>query len=1842
MTKFYQTHKTKISCNINFLSLRSVLFLFFTFFGVSTVSGQIAQRGTATTATSLTTSITINKPTGVLAGDIMLVNISSRDIADNSALSNPSLSGWTIVQGAQIEQQRRWGAVLFKIATAAEPASYTFLLDADSDSHVGAIVAFSGVNNITPFDVASAVYNTTNSNTVSATGLTTVNVNAAIIMFGVASGNATWSTWSTTNPSGLTELYDTQNTNVTAGGAWAIKTATGATGNGTATLSSGDRNGAILVALRAAQPPPTITSFTPSNACASSSQTVVITGTSFTGATAVTIGGTAAASYIINSATQITATIGAGTTGTIAVTTGSGTATSGSSFTVNPLPATILGGAATICTSATSPAFTNVTAGGTWSTSNSNATINASGVVTGINPGAVNIIYTLPSTCYISRAINIITTPNIITNPSNNAVGNGGNTSFNVVASSLPTSYTWELSTNSGGSWSGIVNGGVYSNATTATLNITGATLGMNGYFYRVRATNACGTSSFSASAILNVNNLVIVTGLGTNNVTCGSNSSLVDHANAGDYGNNRNDWTALNATSASVININGTYDVESTYDFIYLRDGVGITGTILATFTNTGTINYTGNPGQSITVQFTSDNTVVRPGFNLNVTYTGSCNVPCTAPTAPTVLNLTATGTIISGSFTHAVPQPNNYLVVVSTNATAPTPANGTTYNVGSTIGAGYNVISNNATNTLSASGLTNSTLYYIYIFSNNNLCIGGPLYSGPLSGSITTTGSNPYCIPSAANSNRYIDSVTTAGYITNINNSGTGQSLNGYSDYTASTPITQIPGGGVTLDYKLKISRQFVKVWVDWDNLGTFTDAAPELVYTTSGVPTIAGSAGFVIPIGTPPGNYRIRIRSYEPSQTFGPCDPGFTTGETEDYRLIVIGDCIAKLVTITDGSRCNTGTVNLNVTGTSGVTQFRFYDAIKGGNLIGTSTTGAFTTPSIVTTTNYYVTAFNGTCESNYREKIVAKVNPTTVISFTTSTPAVCGENNIVSVLATGDVETAFLINENFETGTFNSFTRVNVAADANTEWAVRTSPYVPTGSVWKPAITSRNVGNRYALAISDFGAPNPKDTQLRSINLNASTFNTLTLNFRHYFSYYDGETQQFADVEVSTDGGTAWTRIRRFSSTEGFAGEYKSESINMNAYAGQPQVMVRFRYNLQGSAFCDGWAIDDVELYGTKPLNTTFTWSGGAIATFIDAVCTIPYVAQAVTTVYVRPAGAQINSASWSFTATATLGNGCPVSQNITINNNTKSWVGTNNNWNDANNWVPSGVPTITNCIVIPSSAQQPVLGAGASGAARNLEVKSGGILEVNTSNSLTIKENININSGGTFRVRNNSSLVQIDNVPNTIAGTFTYDRTAPLIKGSDYVYWSSPVANQDMNAIYTTPISGPKYQWNTTATNANGGLGTWGTASGIMAPAKGYIMRGSSNYGMVATNLNSVFTGAPNNGNLLTKALRGNMVPTNVGPALLYSNPALNAFDDNWTLVGNPYPSAINALQFLSTNSTELLGNVRLWRHLSDPAIIASPFYQTFTYNYNSGDYLTVNFTGPTTPGASDIIKAGQAFLVQRVEGPQDLAGIDVIFNNAMRLTPTGTVMNNSSFFRNSDSNQEAPSVIERNRIWLDIVDGTTNASETTLVGYVSGATANFDSQYDATIGITNAIGIYSITDNQKCIIQGKAVPFVQEDIIPIGINVQTNGQYHIAIKSVDGLFLQESQTIYLEDRVLNVLHNLKTSPYTFTANSGNHDNRFVLRYAPNVVLSNNEFVKSTDVKIFRNDKINIVSGEENISDIKVYDILGKLLYSKQNNKSKSIILNELSETRSLLIVKVTLENKEEIVKKIIF
>jgi hypothetical protein len=274
-------------------------------------SAAIAQRGTATTGTTTNTSLTIDKPTGVVSGDVMLVSIAQ--VGNNSV--DPASNGWTVVAGASLSgKPKSRGAVLYRVADGTEEASFAFTLGRRTTGAVGSIVAFSGVDTsgATPFDVIPEAILAGSGTNVGATAITTASANAAVIMFGMAANGApTWSGWTTTSPGALTELYDSQNSSgASVGAAWAAKATAGDTGAGTATLSAAQQNGGILIALKpTGNPVPATTSISPTaKAVGDADFTLTVDGANFIGTSVVRVDGADRATTYVSS-TQLTAII---------------------------------------------------------------------------------------------------------------------------------------------------------------------------------------------------------------------------------------------------------------------------------------------------------------------------------------------------------------------------------------------------------------------------------------------------------------------------------------------------------------------------------------------------------------------------------------------------------------------------------------------------------------------------------------------------------------------------------------------------------------------------------------------------------------------------------------------------------------------------------------------------------------------------------------------------------------------------------------------------------------------------------------------------------------------------------------------------------------------------------------------------------------------------------------------------------------------------------------------------------------------------------------------------------------------------------------------------------------------------------------------------------------------------------------------------------------------------------------------------------------------------------------------------------------------------------------------
>ncbi|MDR6966758.1 hypothetical protein J2X31_000756 [Flavobacterium arsenatis] len=515
---------------------------------------------------------------------------------------------------------------------------------------------------------------------------------------------------------------------------------------------------------------------------------------------------------------------------------------------------------------------------------------------------------------------------------------------------------------------------------------------------------------------------------------------------------------------------------------------------------------------------------------------------------------------------------------------------------------------------------------------------------------------------------------------------------------------------------------------------------------------------------------------------------------------------------------------------------------------------------------------------------------------------------------------------------------------------------------------------------------------------------------------------------------------------------------------------------------------------------------------------------------------------------------------------------------------------------------------------------NLTVTSS-LLKIEGNKSLTVTNGITtVDTTPTdgISIDNNGSLIQVTAVDNELTnnniGEINMQRTTQPMYRYDFTYWGSPVKNHTLKNLSPMTLFDKYMSW-------NADTGVWviiPVGAEAMVPGKGYAVRAPQYF---STNVNAKvpydghFIGVPNNGNV-TYATHGNGAST----------------PHKFNLLGNPYASAIDIEKFLLANSTKLEGTIYLWTHNT----------ALDNYQYNNSDYAVYNFSGPTTNyplgstgGATKYLAAGQGFYVKGISA----GASTVTFTNAMR-----EVSNNNNFFRPAAENSTSDQVEttpEKHRVWLNLRNNA-DAFNQILVGYIQNATNGIDWGYDGEQFGGNELKFYSIINSKNFTIQGKALPFTTTDEVPLGYKTTIAGTLKISIDHYDGIF--EYQNVYLEDKLLNIIHNLKESEYQFTSTTGTFDERFVLRYAPSAELSNPDHENiANGVLVYKNNnQIAVKSQLENIQDITVYDLLGREVFNAKNIGANSYNITDVVLNQQPLIVKATLINGQVVNKKIVY
>lgn len=479
---------------------------------------------------------------------------------------------------------------------------------------------------------------------------------------------------------------------------------------------------------------------------------------------------------------------------------------------------------------------------------------------------------------------------------------------------------------------------------------------------------------------------------------------------------------------------------------------------------------------------------------------------------------------------------------------------------------------------------------------------------------------------------------------------------------------------------------------------------------------------------------------------------------------------------------------------------------------------------------------------------------------------------------------------------------------------------------------------------------------------------------------------------------------------------------------------------------------------------------------------------------------------------------------------------------------------------------------------------DLILNSGTALTVPTAMNLTVGDDL-INNGGNVTVQNNANLIQNGTVNGNIGNVTVFRNSASLFK-LDYTLWSSPVTGQNLQSFSPLTLPNRFYVYNP-ATDTYGSINP---ATNDFEEGASYLIRMPDNHPTTqATVWNGEFNGVPNNGDV-----------------------TLTVSDDTYNAVGNPYPSTIDADDFITTNAlTEAL---YFWRKTNNTATSS---YATYTLaggvgtGSNSGDPLGLVPNG--------IIQIGQGFIVRSVS-------TSIVFDNTMRMAD-----NNNQFFRNS-------SEIENNRIRLTAT-GSNGFYSQVLVNYRSGATNDFDAALDGRYINDSENAFYTLLDQEPFIIQARALPFTETDVVRLGFKTTNAGTFSVVLNEKDGVFT-DNAGIFIKDNDLGIWHNITDSPYKFVSEAGTFSERFELVYqsALGVVVSD---LASRAVVFAKDGMLNVQVAGSEITGIQVFDVQGRIVFEAKDIHAAAFSASISHLNKGVLFVKVMAENGNSVIKKIV-
>jgi hypothetical protein len=419
------------------------------------------------------------------------------------------------------------------------------------------------------------------------------------------------------------------------------------------------------------------------------------------------------------------------------------------------------------------------------------------------------------------------------------------------------------------------------------------------------------------------------------------------------------------------------------------------------------------------------------------------------------------------------------------------------------------------------------------------------------------------------------------------------------------------------------------------------------------------------------------------------------------------------------------------------------------------------------------------------------------------------------------------------------------------------------------------------------------------------------------------------------------------------------------------------------------------------------------------------------------------------------------------------------------------------------------------------------------------------------------------------------------------------------------------------------------------------------MKGTGGTAATDVTQNYVFVGKPNSGDIKTSFLTV----------------------DQGYLIGNPYPCALDADEFIKNNLNECSGCtgttnafngvLYFWDHygLSNNHILAQYQGGYATYSLLGGtpaidqSSLTSGVSNPGSKTPGRYIPIGQAFFVSSTldldsSGPIISATAPgfINFKNNQRAFVRET--SGSSMFMKTTGvkNTKGQNKTEDKRMKIRLgFKSPIDTHRQILLGVDSNTTNQFDLGYDAPMIDLNDNDMFWELNKLPLSIQ--AIPNLNNDqIIPLGIRINKEGNSTIKIDALENI--PNTLKIYLFDKETETYHDIKNSDFTINLPVGQYNKRFSLQFV-NKTFSINETNLEDGILIFYNNDnktLNITNNfiDTAVESVYLFNITGQNIakWDIDDNKQSNIQIPIKNISTAVYIVKIKTD-KGEFSKKII-